>query len=93
MIDVNEYFEGKVKSIAFSGGELPATVGVMDIGEFVFSTSQHEVMTVVDGLLRVRLPGEPDYRDYASGTSFEVPANASFDVIVAQQTAYHCTYQ
>lgn len=93
MISVNEYFDGKVKSIAFEGSALPATVGVMDVGEFVFSTSQFEVMTVIDGLLRVRLPGETDYSDYSSGSSFEVPANASFDVIVARQTAYHCTYQ
>lgn len=92
MISVNEYFEGKVKSIAFEGSELPATVGVMDTGEFTFGTSQNEVMTVVDGLLRVRLPGQEDFSDYPSGSSFKVAANASFDVVVVQQTAYHCTY-
>ena len=29
MFETNEYFEGKVKSIAFHGKDKPATVGVM----------------------------------------------------------------
>jgi len=29
MLKVNEYFDGKVKSIAFETATLPATVGVM----------------------------------------------------------------
>ncbi|MBP1733586.1 MAG: hypothetical protein H6Q55_4015 [Deltaproteobacteria bacterium] len=33
MFKVNEYFDGKVKSIAFSPAEGPATVGVMAKGE------------------------------------------------------------
>ena len=48
-MDVNEYFDGKVKSIAFQTATLPATVGVMNIGEYEFSTSKKEVMTVVSG--------------------------------------------
>jgi len=42
MLTVNEYFDGKVKSIAFSTTTLPATVGVMAVGEYTFSTSQKE---------------------------------------------------
>ena len=34
MLDVNEYFDGKVKSIGFQTETLPATVGVMAPGEY-----------------------------------------------------------
>ncbi|MFP3355023.1 pyrimidine/purine nucleoside phosphorylase, partial [Pseudoalteromonas sp. SIMBA_153] len=34
MFQVNEYFNGTVKSIAFAGEEGPATVGVMAPGEY-----------------------------------------------------------
>ena len=55
MLNVNSYFDDKVKSIAFQGQELATTVGVMDIGEFTFGTSQFETMTVIDGELEVCL--------------------------------------
>ncbi|MEN9461547.1 MAG: hypothetical protein RIS84_1567, partial [Pseudomonadota bacterium] len=32
MFKTNEYFDGKVKSIAFQTAEYPATVGVMAVG-------------------------------------------------------------
>jgi len=40
MLDVNEYFDGKVKSIAFQTATLPATVGVMQAGEYEFNTEK-----------------------------------------------------
>ena len=92
MFDVNEYFDGAVKSIAFKGTSLPATVGVMAPGEYEFSTSQHEVMTVVSGALTVLLPGTTDWQTFESGTHFEVAANASFQLKVEHDTAYMCTY-
>ncbi len=93
MFDVNEYFEGKVKSIAFKGEKLPATVGVMAPGEYEFGTSQKEVMTVVSGALTVQLPGDSQWQTFTSGQSFEVEANVSFGVKVESDTAYLCTYE
>lgn len=93
MLNVNEYFDGKVKSIAFQTATLPATVGVMAPGEYTFSTSQKEVMTVVSGALTVLLPGSSDWHTYEAGAAFEVPANASFQLKVAIDTAYLCTYE
>ncbi|MBF0249138.1 MAG: pyrimidine/purine nucleoside phosphorylase [Alphaproteobacteria bacterium] len=93
MFKVNEYFDGKVKSIAFQGEALPATVGVMAAGEYEFSTSQKETMTVVSGALTVKLPGEDGWTTYKSGDSFVVAANASFQLQVAGDTAYLCTYE
>ncbi|WP_096087848.1 pyrimidine/purine nucleoside phosphorylase [Agaribacterium haliotis] len=93
MLKSNEYFDGKVKSIAFQGETLPSTVGVMDIGDYEFGTSQNEVMTVVAGALTVKLPGTDSWQTFAAGESFQVAANEKFQLKVKQQTAYLCTYE
>lgn len=92
MFKVNEYFDGKVKSIGFQGEQLPATVGVMAPGDYEFGTSQREVMTVISGALTVKLPGASDWQTFKAGNSFEVAANAKFQLQVKQDTAYLCTY-
>lgn len=92
MLKVNEYFDGKVKSIAFQTQTLPATVGVMDVGEYEFGTSQKETMTVVSGQLTVKLPGADAWQDFAPGESFVIAADEKFQLKVAEQTAYLCTY-
>ena len=93
MLSVNSYFDDNVKSIAFQGKTLTTTVGVMDVGEFTFGTSQYEVMTVIDGELEVKLPGTQSFNTFTNGDQFEVEANSSFEVKVVRQTAYHCTYE
>lgn len=93
MFKVNEYFDGKVKSIAFQGEALPATVGVMAPGDYEFGTSQKETMTVVSGALTVKLPGATDWQTFKAGQSFIVAANVKFQLQVAQDTAYLCTYE
>ncbi|MDF1643863.1 MAG: pyrimidine/purine nucleoside phosphorylase [Pseudomonadales bacterium] len=92
MLDVNEYFEGNVKSIGFNTETLPATVGVMAPGEYRFDTSQHETMSVVSGTLTVKLPGQEAWQTFNAGESFEVDANTAFDLQVKVDTAYLCTY-
>lgn len=93
MLQVNEYFDGKVKSIALQTSTLPATVGVMAIGEYTFGTSQKEYMTVVSGELKVKLPGSDVFESFAEGSTFEVEANQSFDLKVEVETAYLCKYE
>lgn len=93
MLNVNEYFEGNVKSISFQGEPLASSVGVMAPGEYEFGTSQNEVMTVISGELVVSLPGSDDFQAYPAGSSFEVPANEKFQLKVATETAYLCTYE
>jgi len=92
MFDINQYFDGKVASIAFQSEALPATVGVMAIGDYTFDTSQLETMSVVNGALNVQLPGSKEWQLFATGESFIVAANESFQVQVAVETAYLCTY-
>lgn len=93
MIDVNEYYDGNVKSLAFQGSGLPATVGVMAPGDYEFGTSQNEMMTVVDGSLTVQLPGASDWQTFTNGQTFDVAANQKFLVKANVATAYHCTYE
>lgn len=93
MLKVNEYFDGKVKSIALQTSTLPATVGVMEPGEYTFGTSQKEVMTLVSGEMDVLLPNETEWKTYTQGEAFEVAANVSFQVRMSGQTAYFCTYE
>ena len=93
MFQVNNYFGGQVASIGFQTATLPATVGVMGIGEYEFATSQKEVMTVVSGTLTVLLPDSAEWLDYATGEHFIIDANQKFQVKVAVETAYFCTYE
>ena len=92
MFKVNDYFGGKVKSIAFQTATLPATVGVMAPGEYEFGTSQKETMTVVSGALTVKLPDGGDWQTFEKGQSFMVAADRKFHLKVAVDTAYLCTY-
>ncbi|NMD12602.1 MAG: pyrimidine/purine nucleoside phosphorylase [Candidatus Cloacimonetes bacterium] len=93
MLKVNEYFEGKVKSIAVENAQGKSTVGVMDVGEFEFGTNTIEHMTVITGLLTVLLPNATEWKDYQAGETFVVPANTIFKLKVPQQTAYLCRYE
>ena len=89
----NTYFEGRVTSrnIKFSDGSLK-TLGVMLEGEYEFNTSKKEIMEITTGEMHVLLPSSSDWRIYAEDTSFEVPANSSFKVIVKKITNYCCSY-
>ena len=93
MLKVNEYFEGKVKSIAVENAQGKSTVGVMDVGEFEFGTNTIEHMTVITGLLTVLLPNATEWKDYQAEETFVVPANTKFKLKVPQQTAYLCRYE
>ncbi len=93
MFKVNEYFDGKVKSIAFNTEEGPATIGVMAPGEYEFGTSTKEYMTVTSGVLTVKLPGSQEWKDYGKGETFIVPANEKFQLQVKAETAYLCRYE
>jgi len=92
MLKVNEYFDGKVKSIGFADGEGRVTSGVMESGDYTFSTSSKELMTVVTGALAIKRPGDSEWMTFRASESFEVPADVSFEVHVEQPTAYICRY-
>lgn len=93
MLTVNKYFNDAVASIGFQSATLPSTVGVMQIGEYEFSTSQFETMTVISGELTVLLPNENKWQSYKPFEQFTIAANEKFQVKVAVETAYLCTYE
>ena len=66
MLQSNEYFSGKVKSIGFTSSSTGrASVGVMLEGEYTFGTAEPEEMTVVSGALNVLLPDTTEWKVYA----------------------------
>lgn len=88
----NTYFDGRVQSIGFERNGFRATVGVIDPGEYHFSTGAAERMTVTSGELRAKLPNG-EWKSYPAGTYFEVPANSGFDVqAVGGPAAYLCEF-
>jgi uncharacterized protein YaiE (UPF0345 family) len=93
MFKVNEYFAGKVKSIAFTTPEGAATVGVMAVGEYEFGTASVEIMSVVSGALEIKLPGAEGWKTIKAGESFEVAADVKFGVRTQVETAYLCLYR
>lgn len=93
MFNVNEYFGGKVKSIAFETGEDRATIGVMAPGEYEFGTNTVEYMTITSGTLHVQLPGETEWKAYKEFDTFIVAKDVKFKVKCEGDTSYRCLYK
>ena len=93
MVNVNEYFQGKVKSLSFSTKESKATVGIMEAGEYQFNTDGPEIMTVIRGTLTVKLPGSSDWATFNATQSFKVPGKSRFELKVPHETAYLCEFR
>ena len=92
MIEVNEYFDGNVKSLSLKTDTLPATVGVMLPGEYVFNTADKEKVTVISGALNIKLSEHASEKTFVAGESFDVAENSAFNVRVESETAYLCLY-
>jgi uncharacterized protein YaiE (UPF0345 family) len=93
MISVNEYFDGKVKSLGFENKDGKFTSGVMVAGDYEFGTSTTEYMTLVSGEWEVKLPGAADFESFEEGSTFKVEANQKFQLRVVQNSAYLCAYE
>ncbi|HSH20807.1 MAG TPA: pyrimidine/purine nucleoside phosphorylase [Draconibacterium sp.] len=93
MISANEYFDAKVKSLGYYTANGKSTVGAMEEGEYLFGTSTHETMIVIEGELIAMLPNESEWKSFKAGSSFEVEANSSFKVKSVGQSSYLCRYK
>lgn len=89
----NVYFDGKVTSrtVLLSDGA-KKTLGIMMPGEYEFGTAEKEVMEILSGTLEVKLPGGQGWKKVSGGESFEVPANAKFNLKVTSIVDYCCSY-
>lgn len=93
MFKTNEYFEGKVKSIALESAEGKATVGVMAKGEYEFGTSSVEIMTVISGNLSILMQGEKEWKTFKKFETFVVEKGVKFKVRCNEDTPYLCIYK
>jgi uncharacterized protein YaiE (UPF0345 family) len=89
----NSYFDGNVTSrkLTFSDGSVK-TLGIMQVGEYEFGTSEKELMEIVAGELQVKLPNSSVWRSVKAGGTFEIEANEKFQVRVKKVTDYCCSY-
>ena len=89
----NVYFDGRCVShtIQFADGS-KKTVGVILPSSLTFNTGAPEVMEGVGGSCRVRLKGQSDWKTYAAGQSFDVPANSSFEIACDEPYHYVCHF-
>ena len=91
--EANVYHDGKVTSrtVLFADGTRK-TLGIMLPGEYEFGTAEKEIMEILAGDLEVLLPGEESWKIVEGGESFEVPADAKFQLKIRTVTDYCCSY-
>lgn len=89
----NVFFDGKVvsRTLVFTDGA-KKTLGIMQPGEYEFSTGDKEIMEIMSGELDVALPGATGWNAVKDGESFEVPANSKFRMKVKTLTDYCCSF-
>ncbi|MBI5585118.1 MAG: pyrimidine/purine nucleoside phosphorylase [Deltaproteobacteria bacterium] len=88
----NSYFEGKVQSLGINTPEGYATVGVIEPGQYTFSTDSEEHLTIIAGSMKVKLPGS-SWQQVTRSDTFVVPPRASFDIDATAEVAYICYYK
>lgn len=89
----NVYFDGKCVShtLLFSDGSRKS-VGVIFPSTLTFNTGAPEIMEIVDGLCRVQLKGESEWKSYRGGESFQVPGDSSFNIETVEMVNYVCHF-
>ncbi|MFC1733391.1 pyrimidine/purine nucleoside phosphorylase [candidate division KSB1 bacterium] len=93
MFKVNEYFDGKVKSIAFQSKDGSATIGVMAAGEYEFGTSTLEIIKIISGKMSVKLPGSSNWKEFLPDDVFTVEKDKKFQLKLHEDTSYLCIYK
>ncbi len=89
----NVYFGGQcISHTVLLADGARKSVGVILPSQLTFSTAAPEVMELIDGRCRVRLRGEPGWKDYAGGQSFSVAANSSFEIETLDALHYVCHF-
>jgi uncharacterized protein YaiE (UPF0345 family) len=92
MINVNEYFEGKIKSLGFELKGTPYTAGVLLPGEYTIETEREEHITATLGEFEIRPPGY-DWRMLGMGDTIVIPSNTSFELRLREPASYICMYK
>ncbi len=90
--EANVYFGGAVTSrtVLFADGS-KKTLGIMQPGEYEFSTGKAEVMEILSGDLDVSIAGGA-WKGVKGGEAFEVPADSKFTMKVRSLSDYCCSF-
>jgi hypothetical protein len=89
----NVYFDGKVvsRTVLFPDGS-KKTLGVMQPGEYEFSTGAAEEMEILAGELKWRLKDNNEWNEVVAGAAFNVPANSTFLMKMETVVDYCCSF-
>lgn len=89
----NIYFDGKVVShtVLFPDGS-KKTLGIMQAGEYEFSTGAAETMEILSGELDWQIKGDTSWQHVVAGEAFNVPANSAFLMKVPAVSDYCCSF-
>ena len=90
--EANIYFNGAVtsRSVLFADGS-KKTLGIMQPGEYEFSTGKAEVMEILSGDLEVSIAGGA-WKPVKGGEAFEVPVDSVFVMKVKTLSDYCCSF-
>lgn len=90
--EANIYFNGAVTSrtVLFADGS-KKTLGIMQPGEYQFSTGKAELMEILSGELDYSVAGG-EWRPVQGGEAFEVPADTTFTMKVKTVSDYCCSF-
>jgi uncharacterized protein YaiE (UPF0345 family) len=90
--EANIYFNGAVtsRSVIFADGS-KKTLGIMQPGEYEFSTGKAELMEILSGELDLSIAGGA-WKRVVGGEAFEVPANSKFTMKVTALSDYCCSF-
>ena len=91
--EANIYFNGGVTSrtVLFPSGE-KKTLGIMQPGEYTFTTANAELMEILAGELELQIAGESGWRTVVGGEDFKASANSSFTMKVSKLADYCCSF-
>lgn len=89
----NVYFDGRCVShtVLFADGTRKS-VGVIFPSNLTFNTDAPEIMEIVDGVCKVKLAGESEWKTYRGGESFQVPGKSSFHIDTVELVNYICHF-
>jgi len=89
----NVFFDGKCvsHSVLFADGTRK-TVGVILPSTLTFNVSTPELMEITSGTCRVKIGDEKEFKTYAAGDKFSVPANSHFVIEANEVINYVCSF-
>jgi purine/pyrimidine-nucleoside phosphorylase len=88
----NVYFDGSVQSLGLPTAKARATVGVIEPGEFEFSTDDEEHVHVIEGTFRIQLGPDAEWTEFKPGEVCVIPSGITFHVGPREHVAYICYY-